>query len=236
MKRGSFVEKNILIADDNEGIIDILCAYFVKEGYNPIKAYDGEEALQKFKQYNPIIVLLDIMMPKKDGLQVCKEIREQSNVPIIMITAKGEDADKIMGLDTGADDYVVKPFSPGEILARVRAILRRLSVTEEQKKNAIHIESLKINLNEYEVMVEGKVLNLTKKEVEIIWLLASNPNKVFTRDNLLDSIWGLDYFGDFRTVDTHIKRIRAKMNLSEQYNWDIKTIWGVGYKFEVKND
>jgi DNA-binding response OmpR family regulator len=236
MKRGSFVEKNILIADDNEGIIDILCAYFVKEGYNPIKAYDGEEALQKFKQYNPIIVLLDIMMPKKDGLQVCKEIREQSNVPIIMITAKGEDADKIMGLDTGADDYVVKPFSPGEILARVRAILRRLSVTEEQKKNVIHIESLKINLNEYEVMVEGKVLNLTKKEVEIIWLLASNPNKVFTRDNLLDSIWGLDYFGDFRTVDTHIKRIRAKMNLSEQYNWDIKTIWGVGYKFEVKND
>lgn len=230
------MEKYILIADDNEGIIDILCDYFIKEGYNPIKAYDGEEAMQKFKQYNPVIVLLDIMMPKKDGLKVCKEIRAQSNVPIIMITAKGEDADKIMGLDIGADDYVVKPFSPGEILARVRAILRRLSVTEEQKRNVINIDSLEINLNDYEVKIEGKVVNLTKKEVEILWLLASNPNKVFTRDNLLDSIWGYDYYGDFRTVDTHIKRIRAKMNLIEQYNWDIRTIWGVGYKFEVEND
>lgn len=230
------IEKLILIADDNEDIADILTTYLHKEGYSTIKAFDGEEVLDKFNEYNPTLVLLDIMMPKKDGLAVCREIRKRSNTPIIMITAKGEDADKIMGLETGADDYVVKPFSPGEVIARVKAILRRIDATEEQKKDVLKYQQLEINLGDYQVKVNGEIVNLTKREIEILWLLASNPNKVFSRDNLLDSIWGYDYYGDFRTVDTHIKRIRAKMKLKEQYMWDIRTIWGIGYKFEVNND
>lgn len=223
----------VLVADDNEGIVDILSTYLEKEGFEPVAAFDGEEAMVKFRQCNPVLVLLDIMMPRKDGLQVCREIRKESNTPIIMITAKNEDADVIMGLDTGADDYVIKPFSPGAVMARVKAVLRRIEVTEEQKNDIVKFSRLEINIADYTVKVDGSLVNLTRKEIEILWLLASNPNKVFSRDNLLNSIWGYDYCGDPRTVDTHMKRLRGKLNLKDQYKWDIKTIWGVGYKFEV---
>lgn len=226
--------KHLLIADDNDGILGILKTYVAKEGFSPIIAHDGEEAIKKFEEYNPILLLLDVMMPKKDGFSVCREIRRHSNVPIIMITAKGEDGDRIMGLDIGADDYIVKPFSPGEVMARIRAVLRRLDLPEEQNKS-IHYPGLTINLTDYEVMILDRAINLTKKEIEIFWILASNPGKVFSRDNLLNSVWGYEYFGDARTVDTHIKRLRSKVKTSEIENWDIKTIWGVGYKFEVKN-
>lgn len=225
----------ILIADDHDGILDILKSYVIKEGYTPILAHDGEEALKLFREYSPLLLLLDVMMPKKDGFQVCREIRESSNIPIIMITAKGEDVDRILGLDTGADDYVVKPFSPGEVMARIRAVLRRLDLTEEERENIVRYPGLDINISEYEVKINGQPLRLTKKEIEILWLLATNPGKVFSRDNLLNSIWGYNYFGDARTVDTHIKRLRAKLDLSEASSWDIRTIWGVGYKFEVKH-
>lgn len=230
------MEKSVLIADDNTGIVDILATYISKEGYSPIKAYDGEDALIKFRANNPLIVLLDVMMPKKDGFSVCQEIRKESNTPIILITARSEDADKIMGLEIGADDYVVKPFSPGEIVARIKAILRRVDASEEQKKEIVRFPGLSINLTDYEVKLNGKAVNLTRKEIDILWLLATNPNKVFSRDNLLNSIWGYEYFGDLRTVDTHIKRLRAKLSVEESLKWDIKTIWGVGYKFDVEND
>ncbi len=238
-----------MIADDNDGIVDILKTYVSKEGFTPIIAYDGESAVNMFNEYSPLLILLDVMMPKKDGFEVCQEIRKTSNVPIIMVTAKGEDADRIMGLDIGADDYIVKPFSPGEVMARIRAVLRRIDISEEDKKDIIRFPGLEINISDYEVKINGQEVNLTKKEIEIFWLLASNPGKVFSRDNLLNSVWGYEYFGDARTVDTHIKRLRAKVdipgsmasseskstNQPESFIWDIKTIWGVGYKFEVKN-
>lgn len=229
------MNKYILIADDHDGILDILKAYVSKEGYIPVIAHDGMEALEKFKEYSPLLILLDVMMPKKDGFQVCSEIRQSSNVPIIMITAKGEDADRIMGLDIGADDYIVKPFSPGEVMARIRAILRRIDIPDETHKNVVRFPDLEINMTDYLVKVCGQVVNLTKKEIEILWLLATNPGKVFSRDNLLNSVWGYEYFGDARTVDTHIKRLRAKIATAGNFPWDIKTIWGVGYKFEVEH-
>lgn len=191
--------------------------------------------MDKFKSENPDIVLLDVMMPKKDGFQVCRDIRRNSNVPIIMITARGEDFEKIMGLEIGADDYIVKPFSPGEVMARVKAIMRRID-SEEKTGREFIFENLKINLDDYSVYINGKAISLTKKEFEILWTLASNENKVFSRDNLLDSLWGHDYFGDNRTVDSHIKRLRAKLDQEKHINWDIKTIWGVGYKFERIED
>ncbi|HEY8909401.1 MAG TPA: response regulator transcription factor [Desulfosporosinus sp.] len=229
------MNKYLLIADDNEGILDILKTYVTKEGFSPIIAHDGEEAIEMFMKYKPLLLLLDVMMPKKDGFAVCREIRQSSNVPIIMVTAKGEDGDRIMGLDIGADDYIVKPFSPGEVMARIRAVLRRLDISEEQNEDVICHPGLKINLSEYEVLIDGQPISLTKKEIEILWILAANPGKVFSRDNLLNSVWGYEYFGDARTVDTHIKRLRAKINIPDTFSWDIKTIWGVGYKFEVKH-
>ena len=228
------MNKYILIADDNDGILEILKSYVAKEGYTPIIAHDGEEALKMYRSYSPILLLLDIMMPVKDGLEVCQEIRRTSNVPVIMVTAKGEDADRIMGLDTGADDYIVKPFSPGEVMARIRAVLRRIVLTEEGK-NIVRHPGLEINIDDYKVKIGEHPVALTKKEIEILWLLANNPGKVFSRDNLLTSVWGYDYFGDARTVDTHIKRLRAKIDIPETFSWDIKTIWGVGYKFEVNH-
>ena len=229
------MNKNILIADDNDAILEILHRYVTKEGFSPIMAHNGEETLKKFFEFSPVLLLLDVMMPKKDGFEVCQEIRRSSNVPVIMITAKGDDGDRIMGLDIGADDYIVKPFSPGEVMARVRAVLRRLDISEEQRKDIVRHFGLEINLTDYEVTITGQPLSLTKKETEIFWLLASNPGKVFSRDNLLSSVWGDEYFGDARTVDTHIQRLRSKLSIPETFNWDIKTIWGVGYKFEVKH-
>jgi len=230
--------KYVLIADDNKDITDILAVYVRKEGYEPLVAKNGIEAEHMFEDFAPVAILLDVMMPLKDGYEVCKEIRKRSSVPIILITARGEDFDKIMGLDIGADDYIVKPFSPSEVMARLRAVLRRLQKHEETKDtaNVLRIGNLVVNLEEYSFMVDGQRVPLTKKEIETMWTLASNPNKVFTRDNLLDSLWGYDYYGDSRTVDSHIKRLRAKLDTVNHPTWSIKTIWGVGYKFEISED
>lgn len=221
----------ILIADDNKQILSILEEYAKKESYEPIVATDGRQALELFKTMQPDVILLDVMMPEIDGFEVCREIRKTSNVPIIMITARGEDFEKIMGLDIGADDYIVKPFSPGEAMARVRAILRRLN--DSQKQQVLKFDNLEINLDNYIATIDGRDLSLTKKELELLWTLASNNSRVFSRDNLLDMLWGYDYYGDSRTVDSHIKRLRTKIDKYEHDKWQIKTIWGVGYKFEV---
>ena len=228
--------KKILIADDNKQITTILSSYAKKEGLEPVIALDGAEALEKFQQQKAeiVMVLLDVMMPKLDGFEVCRRLRQESMVPIIMITARGEDYDKIMGLDIGADDYVIKPFSASEVMARVRAVLRRIQPQEVACKNSLSIDNLFINLDKYQVQIAGQEVALTKKEIELLCTLAKNNTKVFSRDNLLDSIWGYDYFGDSRTVDSHIKRLRAKLDKYEHEKWDIKTIWGVGYRFEVK--
>lgn len=224
----------ILIVDDNKQIISILQEYAKKENYQTIIALDGEEALCKFESTHPDIILLDVMMPKLDGFSVCKQIRKISNVPIIMITAKGEDYERIMGLEIGADDYIVKPFSPAEVIARIKALFRRINV-DENDNDIFEFENLKINLSDYSVEISNNKLSLTKKETEILWTLATNANKVFSRENLLNSLWGYDYYGDSRTVDSHIKRLRSKLDEFSHPSWEISTIWGVGYKFEVKN-
>lgn len=228
--------KKILIADDNKQITTILSGYAKKEGWEPIVALDGQEALDLFHKYKEeiVMILLDVMMPEVDGFEVCRQLRRSSMVPIIMITARGEDYDKIMGLDIGADDYVIKPFSASEVMARVRAVLRRINPQELPKQNVLQYANLYIDLDKYDVRIDGSEVPLTKKEVELLWTLAKNSNKVFSRDNLLDSIWGYDYFGDSRTVDSHIKRLRAKLDKYAHTDWDIKTIWGVGYRFEIK--
>lgn len=227
----------MLIADDNRQITSILSNYARKEGFEPVVALDGEEALRLFDEHEPDIamVLLDVMMPKVDGFEVCRRLRGKSLVPVIMVTARGEDFEKIMGLDIGADDYIIKPFSAGEVMARVRAILRRMQPREEKTAHNIYrYSNLMIDLDKYAVTVNGSEVPLTKKEVELLWTLAKNSSKVFSRDNLLDSLWGYDYYGDSRTVDSHIKRMRAKLDKFEHPGWEIKTIWGVGYRFEEK--
>lgn len=227
----------MLIADDNKQITSILSNYARKEGFEPVVALDGEEALRLFDEHEPDIamVLLDVMMPKVDGFEVCRCLRGKSLVPVIMVTARGEDFEKIMGLDIGADDYIIKPFSAGEVMARVRAILRRMQPREEKTAHNIYrYNNLMIDLDKYAVTVNGSEVPLTKKEVELLWTLAKNSSKVFSRDNLLDSLWGYDYYGDSRTVDSHIKRMRAKLDKFEHPGWEIKTIWGVGYRFEEK--
>ena len=226
---------NVLIADDNLQIVSILKEYCKKNNFNVTLAHDGEETLKKIRNNKFDIVLLDIMMPKKNGFDVCKEVRTFSNVPIIMITARGEDFERIMGLETGADDYIVKPFSPGEVIARIHAILRRVIPNENISQEKIFsYDNLTINLSDFTVKINDENISLTKKEIELLWLLSTNRNKVFTRENLLDSIWGYDYFGDSRTVDSHIKRLRAKLDNYEHETWNIKTIWGVGYKFDIQ--
>lgn len=227
----------MLIADDNKQITSILSNYARKEGFEPVVALNGEEALRLFDEHEPDIamVLLDVMMPKVDGFEVCRRLRGKSLVPVIMVTARGEDFEKIMGLDIGADDYIIKPFSAGEVMARVRAILRRMQPREEKTAHNIYrYSNLMIDLDKYAVTVNGSEVPLTKKEVELLWTLAKNSSKVFSRDNLLDSLWGYDYYGDSRTVDSHIKRMRAKLDKFEHPGWEIKTIWGVGYRFEEK--
>ena len=224
---------NVLIADDNRQIVSIISQYCKKNDFIVSTVFDGESALGEVRNNKFDIVLLDVMMPKKDGFEVCREIRSFSNVPIIMITARGEDYEKIMGLEIGADDYIVKPFSPGEIIARIHAILRRLSPKENQDKKLFKYDNLEIDLDNFAVKIENEKILLTKKEIEIFWTLVTNQNKVFTRENLLDLLWGFDYFGDSRTVDTHIKRLRSKIDNYNHPNWNIKTIWGVGYKFEI---
>lgn len=226
--------ERVLIVDDNPDIREVLGTYAAKEGFEPITAKDGFEALDLFRKTSPAVILLDVMMPGMDGYRVCERIRSESDVPIILITAKGEDYERVMGLDIGADDYIVKPFNANEVMARVRAVLRRVArVEQKEEKKILSISNLTINIESYSVYVGAEKLPLTKKEVETMWILAENPSKVFTRDNLLDSLWGQDYFGDSRTVDSHIKRLRAKLDKVDHPDWEIKTIWGLGYKLEL---
>ena len=223
----------VLIADDNKQIVSILSEYCKKNNFTVNTVFDGEAALKEIEENEFDIILLDVMMPKKDGFDVCREVRTFSNVPIIMITARGEDYEKIMGLEIGADDYIVKPFSPGEIIARINAILRRITPKNDESAKIFIFDNLEIDLNNFTVKINDEIISLTKKEIEILWTLATNQNKVFTRENLLDLIWGFDYFGESRTVDTHIKRLRAKLDNYKHEKWNIKTIWGVGYKFDI---
>ena len=223
----------VLITDDNKQIVSILSEYCKKNNFTVSTVFDGEAALKEIEENEFDIILLDVMMPKKDGFDVCRQVRTFSNVPIIMITARGEDYEKIMGLEIGADDYIVKPFSPGEIIARINAILRRITPKNDESAKIFTFDNLEIDLNNFTVKINDEIISLTKKEIEILWTLATNQNKVFTRENLLDLIWGFDYFGESRTVDTHIKRLRAKLDNYEHEKWNIKTIWGVGYKFDI---
>lgn len=228
--------KRLLIADDNLQIVDVLKQYAMKDGYEVDIARDGIEAMEKFYENIYDAILLDVMMPKMDGFSVCKEIRKTSMVPIIMITARGEDFERIMGLDMGADDYVIKPFSSSEVMARLRAVLRRVEAIEMKTNDCLKIGSLKIYSEKRKVFVGEEEMILTKKEMEILILLALNKEKVFSRTNILDSVWGNDYFGDTRTIDTHIKRLRAKIENYPNRGWDIITVRGVGYKFEVSHE
>ena len=223
----------VLIADDNKQIVSILSEYCKKNNFTVNTVFDGETALKEIEENEFDIILLDVMIPKKDGFDVCRQVRSFSNVPIIMITARGEDYEKIMGLEIGADDYIVKPFSPGEIIARINAILRRITPKNDESSKIFIYDNLEIDLNNFTVKINDEIISLTKKEIEILWTLATNQNKVFTRENLLDLIWGFDYFGESRTVDTHIKRLRAKLDNYKHEKWNIKTIWGVGYKFDI---
>ena len=223
----------ILVADDDPNVHQSLNAYFRREGYQIISAYDGNTALQQAQQSKPDIALLDIMMPGMDGLGVCREIRRDSNLPIIMLTAKGDEFDKLLGLELGADDYITKPFSPREVVARVKAVLRRMHEMKEEDKSAhLVVDNLEIDMNAFTVRLDGELMQCTPKEIEILWTLASNPGMVFSREHLLQSIWGYDFLGDTRAVDSHIKRIRAKL-CAEGNGWDIRTVWGVGYRFEA---
>lgn len=222
----------ILVVDDEQNICELLTLYLVKEGYTVETAGDGEEAVQKFGSFNPDLILLDIMLPKKDGWQVCREIRKTSNVPIIMLSAKGETFDKVLGLELGADDYVTKPFDSKEVMARIKTVLRRVGNTPDETRQEVEYPDLYVSLTNYKLVVKGKQVDAPPKEIELLYHLAKNPNRVFTRDQLLDEIWGFKYFGDSRTVDVHIKRIREKLEgVSDR--WAIRTVWGIGYKFET---
>ena len=227
----------ILVVDDDLNICELLKLYLENEGYMVFTANDGQEAVDTFQNKTPDLVLLAIMLPKKDGWQVCREIRKISSAPIIMLTAKGETFDKVLGLELGADDYVVKPFDAKEVMARVKAVLRRTNgegeSTENEKKTVIY-DNLEINITNYEMKVKGVAVDTPPKELELIYHFASNPNRVYTRDQLLDEVWGFDYYGDSRTVDVHVKRLREKLEgVSDK--WCLKTVWGVGYKFETKD-
>ena len=228
------MQYKILIVDDDENICELLRLYLEKDGFDTVVAGDGEQAVEYASKYSPDLILLDIMLPKLDGWQVCREIRKTSETPIIMLTAKGETFDKILGLELGADDYVSKPFDTKEVIARIKAVLRRTHDSDKSSKiNEVRYDKLRINLTNYELEVNGVKIDTPPKELELIYHLASNPNRVYTRDQLLDEVWGFDYYGDSRTVDVHVKRLREKLeNVSDE--WSLKTVWGVGYKFEVK--
>ena len=227
------LDTKILIVDDDPNICELLRIYFENEGYDIKIANDGVEGVNAFRRYEPDIVLLDIMMPKKDGWQVCREIREMSSKPIIMITAKGEVFDKVLGLELGADDFVVKPFDMKELSARVKTVLRRYLVhTNQNDDEVIKFDNIEISLQKYELKLRGKSVDVPPKELELLYFLASNYNRVFTRDQLLDKVWGFDYLGDSRTVDVHVKRLREKLEGASE-KWCLKTVWGVGYKFEA---
>lgn len=228
--------QTILIADDDANICELVRLYLEKEGYETVICFNGEKALELFRAGGIDLAILDIMMPRLDGVSVCREIRKESKTPIIMLTAKGETFDKVLCLELGADDYVVKPFEGKELVARVKAVLRRSSITEkEESEKIVSYEDLTVNLTNYELILGGKSMDIPPKELELLYFLASHPNRVFTREQLLEDVWGFDYFGDSRTVDVHIKRLREKI---EGFNekWQLKTVWSVGYKFEVKEN
>ena len=228
------MQYKILIVDDDANICELLRLYLEKDGFDTVVANDGEQAVEYASKYSPDLILLDIMLPKLDGWQVCREIRKTSETPIIMLTAKGETFDKILGLELGADDYVSKPFDTKEVIARIKAVLRRTNDSDKGSQiSEVIYDKLRINLTNYELEVNGVKIDTPPKELELIYHLASNPNRVYTRDQLLDEVWGFDYYGDSRTVDVHVKRLREKLeNVSDE--WSLKTVWGVGYKFEVK--
>ncbi len=228
------MQASILVVDDDVNICELVRLYLEKEGFTVIGAHDGEAALSLFKSRQPDLVVLDLMLPKIDGMDVCREIRKSASTPIIMLTAKGETLDKIIGLEMGADDYLVKPFEPKELVARVKAVLRRTQTTQETDDSVVSYPGLKISLVNYELTVGGQVIAVPPKELELLHHLASHPNRVYTREQLLEEVWGFDYFGDSRTVDVHVKRLREKLEGFEN-GWQLKTVWGVGYKFEVKN-
>ncbi len=228
------LDTKILVIDDDIAICESLKNYFEKEGYEVKTVNDGAAGIDSFRLYNPDIVLLDIVLPKKDGWQVCREIREISTQPVIMISAKSETFDKVLGLELGADDYLVKPFDIKELSARIKAVLRRTRLSSAQKidNEVIKFENIEISLQKYELKLGGRSIDIPPKELELLYFLASNRNRVFTRDQLLDKVWGFDYLGDSRTVDVHIKRLREKLEgVSDK--WVLKTVWGVGYKFEI---
>lgn len=231
-------KQKILIVDDDENIANLISLYLTKECYETRIEHDGQSALDAFKEYAPNLILLDIMLPGLDGYEVCREIRRESKVPIIMLSAKTEVFDKVLGLELGADDYIIKPFDSKELVARVKAVLRRYSeapapVEKKPDEKRVEYKDLIINLSNYEVIYKGKPVEMTPREIELLYFLASSPNQVFTREQLLDHIWGYEYAGDTRTVDVHIKRIREKIAGTDQ--WSIGTVWSVGYRFEVHN-
>ena len=223
----------MLVIDDDTNICELIKVYFQNEGYEVAVAHDGVEGMSMFKSYDPDIVLLDLMLPKKDGTDVCREIRANSNKPMIMITAKGEVFDKVLGLELGADDFIVKPFDMKELSARIKAVLRRFNAhSKTNDDEVVKFENIEISLQKYELKLHGKAIDIPPKELELLYFLASNCNRVFTRDQLLDKVWGFDYLGDSRTVDVHVKRLREKLEgVSDK--WILKTVWGVGYKFET---
>ena len=224
----------VMVVDDDRNICDLLRLYLEKESWDVVTAYTGAEALRRYETDKPDILLLDVMMPELDGWQVCRELRKITQVPIIMLTGKGEVFDRVLGLELGADDYVIKPFEVKEVVARIKAVLRRSGADAQKKVREVHYDKLSINMENYELRVDGKVVPCPPKEMDLIFHLASNPNRVVTRDQLLDEVWGFEYYGDSRTVDVHVKRLREKLDgVSEQ--WTLKTVWGVGYKFEVKD-
>lgn len=223
----------ILIVDDDANIVELIRLYLEKEGFETVTAANGKQALEKFSAEAPSLLVLDVMMPEMDGWQVCREIRKTSEVPIIMLTAKGETFDKVLGLELGADDYMVKPFEAKELVARIKAVLRRFESKEPDTAKEIVYPHLSVNLSNYELKINGNMIEIPPKELELLYFLASNPNRVYTREQLLEEVWGFDYFGDSRTVDVHIKRLREKLE-GITANWQLKTVWGVGYKFEVR--
>lgn len=228
-------KQKILVVDDDQHIAELISLYLMKDGFDTKEVYDGKQALEEVNQYQPDLILLDLMLPGMDGYQVCAEIRKTNKVPIIMLTAKGETFDKVLGLELGADDYIVKPFEPKELVARIKAVLRRYTAKvdlEEEDGQILRFPNLEINLSNYTVTYHGKNLDFPPKEFELLSFLAQHPNRVFTREQLLDRIWGYEYVGDTRTVDVHVKRIREKMNQADE--WGIRTVWSVGYKFGQK--
>ena len=224
----------ILLVDDDPNISRLVQLYLEKEGFEVKTADRGDDALSEFRKLPPDLMLLDVMLPGMDGWQVLKAIRKTSKIPIIMLTAKDETFDKVLGLELGADDYITKPFDTKELVARVKAVLRRTQGAEEEKQEGLSFPGLTVSLTQYEVHYEGRKIDMPPKELEVLYFLASHQNQVFTREQLLEQVWGFDFFGDSRTVDVHIKRLREKLQDSEKYGWCIKTVWGVGYKFEMK--